>query len=146
MHFCSARATRIEFPAKNVLILNVLKGLLSLIRQIEYLFQWRQRKRCKCILDIFMDEGQTMESYLWCSFSHFIWEKKRRRTTQIWESSKFLTHFCCFHKLSSRHHNSFQMHVMRCWPFLRSASWFCVLSLPPFTLWCRTLRTLFMAK
>ena len=71
------RATRIEFPAKNVLILNVLKGLLSLIRQIEYLFQWRQRKRCKCILDIFMDEGQTMESYLWCSFSHFIWEKRR---------------------------------------------------------------------
>ena len=42
------------------------------IRQIEYLFHWLLN--CKCILDIFMDESQTMErSYLWCSFSHFIY-------------------------------------------------------------------------
>ena len=55
---------------KNILILKRLKGLL--IRQIEYLFHWLLN--CKCILDIFMDESQTMErSYLWCSFSHFIY-------------------------------------------------------------------------
>ena len=61
-----------NFCGEKHLDFKTFKRSALLIRQIEYLFHWLLN--CKCILDIFMDESQTMErSYLWCSFSHFIY-------------------------------------------------------------------------